>query len=61
MAALGNGTEAALTTLYRLVQQPAWLLAFADVYKWHAGVALGAIVLVLFVRKVKVQNIGVGH
>jgi hypothetical protein len=31
------------------------------VYKGLAGVALGSIVLVLFVRKVKVQNIGVGH
>lgn len=60
-ATLGNGTEAALATIYRLVQQQAGLLAFADVYKGLAGVALGSIVLVLFVRKVKVQNIGVGH
>ena len=61
-ATLGDGMAGALAAIYRIVQQQAWLLAFVDVYMGPATVALGAIVLVFFLHKVKVEgNVLGGH
>jgi DHA2 family multidrug resistance protein len=51
----GDGLGAALAALYRILQQQAWLLAFADVYEGLALVAVVSVVLVLLLRRVKVD------
>ena len=60
-ATLGDGMAGALAAIYRIVQQQAWLLAFVDVYMGLATVALGAVVLVFFLHKVKVEGNVLGH
>jgi len=55
LPASGNGLGAALGTVYRIVQQQAWLLAFTDVYEGLAIVAVLSTLLILLVRRVKVD------
>ncbi len=51
-----NSMGAALTVLYRMLQQQAYLLAFSDVFQGLAMLSLGSIVLVLFLRKVEIHK-----
>jgi len=48
-----NSVGAALSALYRVLQQQSWLLAFSDVFQGLALLALGSISLVLVLRGVK--------
>jgi DHA2 family multidrug resistance protein len=58
---VGSGTLAALGALYRVLQQQSALLAFTDVYRALAGVALAATVLVFLFRKVRVDLSHLSH
>jgi len=54
--AFGHGMGPALATLYRLLQQQASLLAFGDAYQSLLMIALGSIVLVFLLRRVRVKQ-----
>ena len=56
-----NTLGAAMAVLYRILQQQAYLLAFSDVFQGLALLALASIVLVLVLRKVKVDKLGAVH
>jgi len=49
----GTGLKPALGTLYLLLQQQSYLLAFTDVYEGLALISMGAILLVLLLHRVK--------
>jgi DHA2 family multidrug resistance protein len=49
---LGNGLEAALVSIYRLLQQQAYLLAFTDVYQDLALIAVGALLMIFLLQNV---------
>lgn len=51
-----NSMQAALAMLYKLLQQQAYLLAFRDVFRGLAALALASIVLVLVLRKIKIDK-----
>ncbi|MGC9159370.1 MAG: DHA2 family efflux MFS transporter permease subunit [Terracidiphilus sp.] len=51
LSTAGNGLGAALGSLYRILQQQSWLLAFSDVYEGLALLSLGAVLLVALMQK----------
>jgi DHA2 family multidrug resistance protein len=51
VVSFGNATSEAWAALYRILQQQSYLLAFKDVYEELAVVALGAITLLVLLRK----------
>ncbi len=56
-AGRANGMPLALGTLYRILQQQAYLLAFVDVYLGLAALSAGTIVLVFALRRVKAKGL----
>jgi DHA2 family multidrug resistance protein len=56
LPASGNGSGPAVALIYRLVQQQAALLAFVDVYKGIALLATASLVLVLLMRRTKLED-----
>jgi DHA2 family multidrug resistance protein len=50
---LGNGLGAALASIYRLLQQQAYLLAFTDVYQDLALIAVGALLMISLLQNVR--------
>ena len=61
LAAAGNGPGPALGALYRILQQQSWLLAFVDVYEGLGFLAVVSTLLLLALRKVKVDLRAMTH
>jgi MFS transporter, DHA2 family, multidrug resistance protein len=52
----GTGLSPALGTLYLMLQQQSYLLAFTDVYEWLALISLGSILLVFLMHRVRFKR-----